>query len=125
MKTCPVCGAHCFDDMEVCYGCLHDFMREDASPAGQAVESGCENEVEEAVMPEDQTTQAPSRVPLISDQLTTEIPRVAMGGSAARVAVKREAARQTHIVVPLEGCAETSGLASAGFRLVISLEPVS
>lgn len=27
MKTCPVCGARCFDDMAVCYGCLHDFSR--------------------------------------------------------------------------------------------------
>lgn len=25
MKTCPVCSARCFDDMEVCYGCLHTF----------------------------------------------------------------------------------------------------
>lgn len=25
MKTCPVCGARCFDDMEVCYGCMHRF----------------------------------------------------------------------------------------------------
>lgn len=25
MKTCPVCKAQCFDDMEVCYGCLHRF----------------------------------------------------------------------------------------------------
>ena len=35
MKECPVCGARCFDDMEVCYGCLHDFSREDTSPIGQ------------------------------------------------------------------------------------------
>lgn len=25
MKTCPVCKARCFDDMEVCYGCLYRF----------------------------------------------------------------------------------------------------
>ena len=25
MKTCTVCNATCFDDMEVCYGCLHRF----------------------------------------------------------------------------------------------------
>ena len=25
MKVCPVCSARCFDDMEVCYGCLHAF----------------------------------------------------------------------------------------------------
>lgn len=25
MKICPTCNARCFDDMELCYGCLHDF----------------------------------------------------------------------------------------------------
>ncbi len=24
-KTCPICGATCFSDMEVCFGCLHHF----------------------------------------------------------------------------------------------------
>ena len=25
MKTCPVCKSHVFDDMDVCYGCMHRF----------------------------------------------------------------------------------------------------
>ena len=25
MKVCPICKARCFDDMEVCYGCMHRF----------------------------------------------------------------------------------------------------
>jgi hypothetical protein len=25
MKTCPICKARCFDDMELCYGCMHRF----------------------------------------------------------------------------------------------------
>lgn len=25
MKTCPICKARCFDDMEICYGCMHRF----------------------------------------------------------------------------------------------------
>ncbi len=25
MKTCPICNAKAFDDMDVCYGCLHRF----------------------------------------------------------------------------------------------------
>ena len=29
MKICPVCEARCFDDMEVCYGCLHRFAKEE------------------------------------------------------------------------------------------------
>lgn len=28
VKVCPVCKAACFDDMEVCYGCLHRFAQE-------------------------------------------------------------------------------------------------
>ena len=28
MKTCPICKARCFDDMEVCYGCMHQFEPE-------------------------------------------------------------------------------------------------
>lgn len=25
MKVCPVCKSNVFDDMQVCYNCLHDF----------------------------------------------------------------------------------------------------
>lgn len=25
VKTCPVCGARCFSDMDICYNCLHSF----------------------------------------------------------------------------------------------------
>ena len=31
MKTCPICKARCFDDMEICYGCMHRFETEDTS----------------------------------------------------------------------------------------------
>jgi hypothetical protein len=32
-KTCPVCGALCFSDMDTCYGCLYQF--DDAPTAEQ------------------------------------------------------------------------------------------
>ncbi len=35
MKTCPVCQAQCFDDMDICYGCMHRFDYSVASPAGE------------------------------------------------------------------------------------------
>lgn len=25
MKICPVCSARCFEDMEICFGCMHRF----------------------------------------------------------------------------------------------------
>ena len=25
MKVCPVCKSRCFDDMKICYGCMHKF----------------------------------------------------------------------------------------------------
>ena len=76
MKECPVCGARCFDDMEVCYGCLHDFSREDASPIGQVVPSSCDQEIEEAVMP--------------SGDRRSVVPRFAHAGFGARAAIRRK-----------------------------------
>lgn len=142
MKVCPVCGSRCFDDMEVCYGCLHDFTREDTSPAGQALASPCEGEVEEAVMPAARSSHSPSaaascapvanempsmpsRVPLIAEQPTTQLPRDgSLGGGVARIAQSRVRRGNTHIVVPLDGCGGEPALAQ-GFRLVISVEPAT
>lgn len=31
MKTCPICKARCFDDMEICYGCMHRFEKDAVS----------------------------------------------------------------------------------------------
>lgn len=37
MKTCPVCKSLCFDDMPVCYGCMHDFERDVIDEPEEAV----------------------------------------------------------------------------------------
>lgn len=104
MKECPVCGARCFDDMEVCYGCLHDFSREDTSPIGQVVSSSCDQEIEEAVMP---SGDRRSVVPRFAESPTQVSGRARQsGGSVARVEQARSPQRQTHIVVPLEGSGE-------------------
>ena len=29
MKTCPICNAVAFDDQATCYGCLHDFGKDE------------------------------------------------------------------------------------------------
>lgn len=38
-KSCPICGAVCFTDMEVCFGCLHQFDAKDEQCATQTQES--------------------------------------------------------------------------------------
>lgn len=32
VKTCPVCGARCFSDMDTCYSCLHSFVHDETKP---------------------------------------------------------------------------------------------
>lgn len=32
MKTCPICNATSFDDMEICFGCMHRFGDEPLLP---------------------------------------------------------------------------------------------
>lgn len=36
MKTCPVCRSLCFDDMPVCYGCMHNFDRDGSCMGGNS-----------------------------------------------------------------------------------------
>lgn len=42
-KICPICGARCFADMEICFGCLHRFSEDESgeaaplAPSSQAV----------------------------------------------------------------------------------------
>ena len=37
VKTCPVCGARCFSDMDTCYNCLHSFVHDEAKPEGASL----------------------------------------------------------------------------------------
>lgn len=46
MKTCPICNAKTFDDMDVCYGCLHRFGKERFSPSSGSGESGSNGKVD-------------------------------------------------------------------------------
>lgn len=32
-KTCPICGAICFADMDTCFGCLHQFSENENTTA--------------------------------------------------------------------------------------------
>ena len=55
MKTCPICNAQCFDDMDICYGCMHRFSEEkevvkqlDDIPQKHPIVATCLNEMEQA-----------------------------------------------------------------------------
>ena len=40
MKTCPICQAVCFDDMDVCFGCLHSFANDVSGREGGFLHEG-------------------------------------------------------------------------------------
>lgn len=62
MKTCPICGARLFEDMDTCYGCMHRFDGKKADKAvGELELSGCSSE---------QVGDAPEEPPdLLADNL--------------------------------------------------------
>ena len=56
MKVCPVCQAKAFDDAKVCFGCLHEFERQDAvleqddvTAGGEAIGPETEEESPDAI----------------------------------------------------------------------------
>lgn len=71
MKTCPICKARCFDDMEICYGCMHPFDSEENSGEKRAdavdpiekpqAPGNRFNEEPETRLPEDAVKAKPSR----------------------------------------------------------------
>ena len=97
MKTCPVCKANCFDDMPVCYGCLHDFTRlarraalEDGASPGAADDLVPASAAASAAGPTEGSPQA-----------------VAVGFPASANGIGRA------MVLP------------SGYRVVVSLEPLA
>ena len=68
VRECPVCHARCFDDIEVCYGCLHAFVddqqtsTEDPKPVIQS--DGLSSESLEPVLPAAEV-EAPVAVPAL------------------------------------------------------------
>lgn len=57
-KTCPVCGAVCFSDMEICFGCLHPFSQDAAGEASTTpfVRTINTHQASNAAMPEIQSS---------------------------------------------------------------------
>lgn len=100
MKTCPVCKANCFDDMDVCFGCLHDFSRRAPAVPQHARPPVLDASFEEDLEPEEAVVPANSR-----------IDRVDALDRPAALSSQIAVAPGVHLDVP------------AGFRLVLSFEP--
>lgn len=71
MKVCPVCKARCFDDMEVCYGCLHRFAKKPGAEAAHEAR-------QEVVRKEDReeqlrTDSKPERFPVVFGRAGEEL----------------------------------------------------
>ncbi len=112
MKTCPVCKARCFDDMPVCYGCLHDFERaffEDNLP-------------EEAVQP-----RSAREAPSTSQGESASSAAATAARRGARSITSAPATEQLVAQVPLPLAAEWSGMrapasSNAAIRVLTSPE---
>lgn len=65
-KTCPVCHALCFADMDVCFGCLHHFENERSSKTElqEAIDAIIEQDIDEPpAAPSKQPARLDSRDP--------------------------------------------------------------
>lgn len=130
MKTCPVCKANCFDDMEICFGCLHSFARDaERQPSGPlhartpVLESSLEDDLEpdEAVLPA--RRQAGASVPecvapsSVGQDLSPAVPSpsasLALAGAAQGGPYSIGIAPGISMDVP------------DGFRLVLRFEPTA
>ncbi len=144
MKECPICKAWCFDDMDVCYGCMHHFdaqgsgMSADPSSAAASTSEGA-TEVMEAVAPREPFAGA---VPFVerpdegrgcSAEGLCSVDSSADGVAHARHAAKVDLPKQPTMPdgfqvmdrIPLD-VPVVSGTCtqSARFQVVVSLQPV-
>lgn len=101
MKTCPVCKANCFDDMDVCFGCLHDFSHQGFMTPQHARSPVLESSVEDDLEPEEAVIPAHSLIE------RTAVPARPPASYSSQIAV----APGVHLDVP------------EGFRLVLRFEP--
>lgn len=64
MKTCPVCQSRSFDDMNVCFGCMHSFESEALPDTTDTEASVIEIPTSAAA-----DTSAPSKTGVIEDSM--------------------------------------------------------
>lgn len=103
MKTCPVCQATCFDDMDVCYGCMHRFpavsLDKKEPPSGKAAKSESPNvrgasAVRPAAFSVGEDGTASLRIPLGSSEYELSVHVRPVLKAGAHVASSAEAVAQ-------------------------------
>ncbi len=130
MKTCPVCSATTFDDMEVCYGCLHRFGSEEpatevaqvAPAAGEALQPALA--VGEATLPELATGEAAQPVPAAG---IAAQPAPATGAAQPAAPLVKDPVEPGVQELPLNNCVTVSlpeGVRRQSYRLEVRLVPM-
>ena len=126
MKICPVCHGRCFDDMELCYGCLHRFDRE--PPENDATPSSADQATAPISASAVQTALETLDSAMIADdaaELDLSLEPAAAGSSADQMASQAGEAMNAPMTSPSYSIplAPTQATPDA-FQLVIRLEPV-
>ena len=75
MKTCPVCKARCFDDMDICYGCMHRFEEAPRESSDSILRDGGEVMMRDRVAHPARMTES-SESHVASRTVHRELPRV-------------------------------------------------
>lgn len=101
MKTCPICHARCFDDMETCYGCLHRFSGRESTR-----ECMCEdlaNDIAEPILPSVKAASAFRRASAIEREEEGHCRAEPFAGNAACAESEDVFERVTATVRPSRG----------------------
>ena len=133
MKICPICKARCFDDMEICYGCMHQFDLVEANGETSGKSSG-PDDVPLPPQPSEATKEPVGYVPVKQKPAHREPPRVFGAteveetmrepwtrGEEAPSAYARADTAVLPQIEPMVGRLAVAALGN-GYRLVVSIE---
>lgn len=124
MKTCPVCRSLCFDDMPICYGCMHSFSRDgshdvgstEADPAGGNPANHPADSKGPGKVGDSSASPLGMRIPMITSVLPSPRP-----DETARIPRQMPTAVRSTAHEPMPSLAVE---VPAGFRAVFRLEPL-
>lgn len=113
MKTCPICKARCFEDMEICYGCMHRFMNKETP------EFFC---IPNPVTREQEKNTESKETPLVLEVLQGERECGTRGARTPLTSREEDPFQESVVCLREEKKEEEPELMSAHYQLVISLK---